>query len=684
MRQCSLAAVLATWLPCAPCLAQQDMLQPTEAAMVLQLGLAPLQGGAETTGLAALVDVPGFTPMVHAIGQRCGEAWIEFQQLRRIINPSMPFLPLGAAEFAKIERVVLLGDPQLDESGLLIDFQPAHEKVAETLYERWSAQVRSAGVQTQEDTPWPGSRRLRREGHDDWVAVRGRQVATGRKLAGLKLGPAVAVEGGGSLRVALPAVAVPAVANPRTVALDLAIAEGIGFPGGCRTVWNLRWDVAGYRESLAWRGSRNGAVPARPLEAAPALPRLDGLFLALRANVDPAWLLVVLDAYAKVYQFEVAPVRTVLQQASGAVSLSVAAPPPGSFYPRVALALRVADPQACMTQLQRQAEATSDGALQSKEVDGAPLLMWTIAGAPPALRPSLGVIDGVLVVTECPATFRAARKAWGKGEDVFADAGAVPCAAPQGSTVLGEVWFDCQTIYERSAKVWGTNLTALALMPNLNDPSWQVAEVVDARDLPLSGDVAATLGRGRAVFYGSQGEIGVQVAAPTMGPVWSAVAAVGTVLVPQVLPMAIETRLREQRVLAAEMRARRLGAALVRYRAEHGGEVPDAALDLVPLLPAGDTDPLLAPHAPGASSQGTTTGSVGSFLRAPKDMTATPALAALPGMPPSPERPAPSRKGRPVFAFCTAGYRGYHMVILEDGEVVWIRSTALLDALTPK
>ena len=245
--------------------------------MVLQLGLAPLVGGTETTGLAALADVPGFTPMVHAIGQRCGEAWIEFQQLRRICNPSMPFLPLGAAEFAKIERVVLLGDPQLDEYGLLIDFQPAHEKVAETLYERWSAQVRSAGVQTQEDTPWPGSRRL---------------------LAGLKLGPAVAVEGGGSLRVALPAVAVPAVANPRTVALDLAIAEGIGFPGGCSAVWNLRWDAAGYRESLAWRGSRNGAVPARPLEAAPALPRFDGLFLALRANVDPAWLLVVLDAYA--------------------------------------------------------------------------------------------------------------------------------------------------------------------------------------------------------------------------------------------------------------------------------------------------------------------------------------------------------------------------------------------------
>jgi hypothetical protein len=327
------------------------------------------------------------------------------------------------------------------------------------------------------------------------------------------------------------------------------------------------------------------------------------------------------------------------------------------------------------------------------------LLMWTIAGVPPALRPSLGEIDGVLVVTECPATFRAARKAWGKGEDVFADAGAVPCAAPQGSTVLGEVWFDCQTIYERSAKVWGTNLTALALMPDLNDPSWQIADVVDARDLPESREVAATLGRGRAVLYGSDDEIGLEVAAPTMGPVWSAVAAVGTVLVPKVLAMAIETRLREQRVLASEMRARRLGSALVRYRAEHGGEMPAAVGDLVALLPAGDAEPLLAPHDPGArhavamvlegaaqegAVQDPAVPAVSSFQRAPEGMTATPALAALPGMLPSPERPLPSRKVRPVFAFCGAGYRGHHMVILDDGEVVWIRSKTLLDAVLPK
>lgn len=667
------------------------MLQPAESAVAIQLVLAPLTSGSAETGLAALGAVPEFSSMLRAIGQRCGEALKEYQKLREICDPLAASLPLAEIDPAHVERIVLLGDAARSQFAAVIDFRPAYEKAASDWFDVCASSMRNRGVIPQEDEPWPGSHRLLCEGRDDaWVAWRGRQFVTGTHTELLQLRPTAVAQEGFSLHVEVPAAVTAQTGRPRTVALDRAIAEGIGFTVAPTAFWDLQGTSGGYRQGLGWRGARANPVRARSLEAAPVLPRLEGLFMALRANLDPAWLLAVLDAYSEVFHLTVDPLRAALQQADGSLSLSVGAPPAGSFYPRVALAFRLSDPLAQMAQWKREADAAPDGSLQSKEVDGLSIVMWTIPGAPASLRPTLGVVDGALLVTECPATFRVVRKAWGKGGDVFSESGAVPCAAPQGSTVLGEVWFDCETIYERSAKIWGTNLLAMALMPDIGDPAYQAAAVLEPRDLPDARDVAATLGRGSAVLYCSKDEVGIKVEAPALGPVQSGLLAVGTVLVPRVLAMGIESQLREQRALASEARARRLGAALVRYRSEHDGRLPGEVGDLVGLLTVGDKEPLRAPHdpvaLPGESvlADGRKVEMACSFQVAPEGMTAAPALPALPGRRPAVGQPLPSRKVRPVFAFCGAAYRGHHMVILNDGEVVWIRSEDLLEAVLPK
>ena len=38
----------------------------------------------------------------------------------------------------------------------------------------------------------------------------------------------------------------------------------------------------------------------------------------------------------------------------------------------------------------------------------------------------------------------------------------------------------------------------------------------------------------------------------------------------------------------------------------------------------------------------------------------------------------------PVFAFCGAGYRGRHMLLLADGRVLWVPSETLLDSILKK
>lgn len=690
MRGRSLMSPLVTLLLLAPLAAQETCLRPEpDGTSTLQVDLQPLAKSSAPTGPAALLAVPGFDALLQALRTRGQDILGEFSDLGHTVSPTAPRLRLSRIDLQTLQRATMVSYPaRPGVVATLLDFEPAQAAATAELFDAAVAEVQRTGS-CQQDAPWPQARRLfTGDGaRDAWIAVRGCQLISAIGKAGFELQPTRNATGG--LRIDM--LAAPG-GTPRAQRAMRAITRLLGFAATPQECYRLRIDGDGFDETLCYLGKRTEATPPRPLTAAPALPRLDGQFVMLRANADPTWLAGLLDAYAADYLagFDLEPYREILRHATGALSLGISAPALGSLYPRLTLAMRVQDGAGVMAGLRRRAEGGDWPALRIEDLSGVSSAVLTLPGTPAAIRPSLCLVDDVLLLCESPATLRVVRRSMGKGDDVFADREARSCAAPTGSTQLGEAWFDCDTIYRRAAKLWGTSAITLAFAPDVGDTLWQAPGLIAAEDLPEAEDVAATLGRGHAVLYAGADEVGMRVAAPTLGPVLSGALAVGMPLLPKVLPMALEVRLRQQRVRAAEARAIRLGQALRQYRAAHADALPDKVTALVPLLPPGDDSPLQAPHDPAALKKAATLRDGSevelrcSFQRAPDGMTAGAALPAMPGTNPQPGQELPDRRARPVFAFCSAGYRGRHLVILTTGEVIWIHSEALLDAVIPQ
>lgn len=207
---------------------------------------------------------------------------------------------------------------------------------------------------------------------------------------------------------------------------------------------------------------------------------------------------------------------------------------------------------------------------------------------------------------------------------------------------------------------------------------------VRARDrdaLPEADAVAATLGCGRAVCFADGDGIGLELRAPAIGPLLSAFGSLAVPMLPDVIPMALAVQYEGNAVRATQARAERLGQALAAWRREHADAEPAAVSDLLPLLPAGDAEPLVAPHAPGDGALEHLRRH--SFQPAPLDMTAVPDRFTPPGTLSLSLFPRARRTPRPVFAFCGFGYQGHHLLILADGDVAWVRSEQVLDAIAP-
>lgn len=680
------ATVLASALALATVTAQESCLRPAaDAGITCQLDLQPLAGPAANVGLSALLAVPEFHAVLLALRDRAGAALAEMSDLQHVRRPGVPRLQTSPIDCSKLQRLTFVGQPEgRGPLAVLLDFLPAHTAAAAAAFDAAVAELQHDGAAFRLDTPWPDSRRavVGDPAVSPWVAVRGRQLLYGIGDVGLQVQPTVATTGGMGIDYESGLTG-----RPRRDALDRAVAQLLGFAGEVRVACRLRLDGCGFDEMLGYRGRLARLPTSRALAAAPALPRLAQQLLMVRANVDPAWLTGLLDAYAADFLagVDLQPYRELLTAATGAFSLGFAAPARGGLYPRLALALRVQQGEAVFAGLRRRAESGDWPGLKILDVDGLPTAMLSLPGVPPALRPSLCCRDGVLLLAESPATLRAVRRALGEAsDDVFADAGARTCPAPDGATVIGEVWFDAEAIYRTAASIWGTGALAMALMPDQDNPLWQVPEILGPHQLPDPRELAATLGRGRGVLYVGDGEAGLRVAAPALGPLLAAGLGTGMVLVPKFVPMAMQSLLRPMQVEAAVARATRLGAALQSYRAAHVGQLPAKLTDLVELLPPNDPEPLWAPHDPAPLPDGVTAGGRCSFQLAPTGMTAAPALPAAPGTRPAPGQPLPERRAKPVFAFCGAGYLGHHLVILADGGVIWIRSSTLLEAVTGK
>ena len=667
MPRSHLVRPLSLWLSSACLLlAQEEMLQPSPACRIaVRIDLAELAGGAKSTGLGAVWAVPEFAATGKALLARCRRVGEEVDSLVRLDPQALPRLPWTRIDLAHVERIHVLGDPSGLPVGVVFDLDVAHADVAGTLFEAEVERCRARSIAVRIEEPWPGARRLVGEGGlaSGWVMVRGRQLAGGVGDLSLALGPASKVDGG-------------------AVQLDMVLETGIrdrefsrllGFDGETTTCCELRVDGLGFREFLGIRGVRSGALPTRQVASAPSLPRLEKPWIVARANLDPE---VLVQFYAPLLASLVPePERNVLQvvfdRLEGDLAGSISAPAKGGIVPRFALALAVRDGENLLAALRERIGAATASAFEIVTRDGETTIQWSLRDGPAWLRPSMTIVDGVVLLAESPTTLRAMRRATARCDELFTDPDASACAVPEGASSVGECWFDAAAIYEGlGTSVFGSQLFSLALAPNVGDPLWQVDDIVDPHDLPDPREVAPAFGRGRAIAYVGQNEAGMVVSAPAIGPLLTAALSLGAGLVPRVAAMGLERAVRERRVMSAELRARRLGEALRRYRQSHESALPSEVGDLVALLPPGDPEPLLAPHDPAPLPRpvlwpdGHRSEEKSSFQRAPEGMTAAASV--------------------PVFAFCGAGHRGRHLLLLADGRVLWVPSESLLDTILKK
>lgn len=667
MPRSHLVRLLSLWLSSACLLlAQEKMLQPSPACRIaVRIDLAELAGGAKATGLGAVWAVPEFAATGNALLARCRRVFDEIDSLLRVAQPAVPRLPWTRIDLAHVERIHVLTDPSGGPIGVVFDLDAAHADVAKTLFEAEVERCRAGATPVRIEEPWPGARRLVGESGlaSGWVMVRGRQLAGGVGDPALALGLAPKVDGGAvHLDMVLEAGA-----------SDLEFSRLLGFDGAVTTCCELHVDGRGFREFLGIRGARSGALPTRQVSAAPSLPRLETPWIVARANLDPE---VLVRFYAPLLASLVPePERNVLQvvfdRFDGGLAGSISAPAKGGLVPRFALALAVRDGENLLAALRERIGAATASPFEIVARDGETTIQWSLRDGPAWLRPSMTIVDGVLLLAESPTTLRALRRARARCDELFADPDASACAVPEGSTAVGECWFDAAAIYEGlGTSVFGSQLFSLALSPNVGDPLWQVDDIVAPRDLPDPREVAPAFGRGRAIAYVGHNEAGMGVAAPALGPLLTAALSLGAGLVPRVAAMALERAVRERRVMSAELRARRLGEALRRYRQSHENALPSEVGDLVALLPPGDPEPLLAPHDPAPLPRtvlwpdGHRSEERSSFQRAPEGMKTAASV--------------------PVFAFCGAGYRGRHMLLLADGRVLWVPSETLLDSILKK
>ena len=644
-------------------LAQDGLLQPSPSCdCSLRVDLAALTGGASATGLGAAWAVPEFAAAGRALVARSWRVFVETQSLRGLHDPATPRLPWSAIDPGQVQRATLVTDSLRKGFAVVVDFDAAHADTATALFEAELARCARGAVPTRIDVPWPGARRLvGAEGVDGgWLLVRGRQLAGGAGDVSLAVAPAVAVDGG----------AVHAGWRMPSRAMDVEFARMFGFAADTASCWELHVDGRGFREFLGVRGPRRAAWSPRPLAEAPALPRLETPWLVARVNVDPNLLrgLLANRIAAALPDVDLAVLQPVLERLEGGLVCSISAPAQGGLVPRFAMAVAVRDGQDLLTKLRDHAAAAAESGLEVVARSGKTTITWTVRSWPAWLRPSVTIVDGVLLLADSPTTLQALRRATSRCDELFADPEVSPCPAPGGATVLGDCWFDAAAIHEGLGdSVLGSQLFSLALTPNVGDPLWQVEPILDADDLPEPSDVASAFARGRAVFYAGDDEAGMLVAAPALGPLLTAALSVGTGLVPKVVPMALERLLRDARADATQERARRLGEALRRHRQAHGGAMPSEVGDLVALLPPGDDAPLLAPHDPAPLPRpvlwpdGRRGELPSSFQCAPAGMTTAASV--------------------PVFAFCGAGHRDRHLLILATGEVLWVPSKVLLDAI---
>lgn len=646
--------------------AQEELLQPSPACRIaVRVDLGDLGPGTNATGLAAMWAVPEFASAGNALFARVRSVLTELDSLARLDQPAVPRLPWAGSDLAHVQRIHVVGDPSGHPFAVLIDFDAAHADAAKNLFEAEVARCRAASSAVRIEAPWPGAQRLVGDGGlaRGWVMLRDRQLAGGFGEVALALGPAAQRDGG----------AVHLDMGLETTETDRPLARRLGFEGDATTCCELRVDGRGWREFLGFRGARSGALPTRPLAAAPSLPRLESPWLVARANVDPellvrgfgpllAWL---------VPESERSLLQPVLDTFDGGLAGSISAPAKGGLAPRFALALAVRDGGGLLASLQERIAADAASAFDVVSVDGATTIRWSRPEWPAWFRPSLTIVDGVLLAAESPSTLRSLRRATARCDELFVDVDADAVVVPEDATRLGEFWFDAAAIHAGLAtSVFGSRLFSLALSPDAGDPLWQTEAILDPGDLPDPREVAPALGRGRAIAYVGADEAGLAVAAPALGPVLTAALALGTGLVPNVAAMGLERVARERRVLSAEVRARRLGAALRRYREQHEDALPGEVGDLVALLPAGDPEPLFAPHDPAPLPRpalwpdGRRSETKSSFQRAPEGMQ--------------------TKASIPVFAFCGAGYRGRHLLLLADGRTLWVPSEVVLDAILNK
>lgn len=670
----------APWLPCllaafASAQAPGPELAPAPgAALVWEFHLQPLPRSER--GLGALLAVPGVRETAFAWLQRqsatLGEATSGGE------HPASPVaLFVDRIDWSAVDRMTWAAEtPGKGRHLVLVGYRDSAAAAAAKYYDDLSADLRERGLLGASSTPFPDARCVAVVGPGRaWtLGQRGSQIWFGDGLP-LVLGPAAPRGGGAWLSADVPRVAFDA-AGPGLA--ELVHELGYGDPTAVELRQNL--EAAGYWLSFHLRTPRIGALPDAPaLATAPRLPRFPGQFFVVRAGVDGPALVRWLGVAARRLggSIDARVVEPLAGLVAGPCTIGLAEPATARVYPRTVLAVPVRSGQEALEGLSTQLPRLGLP-VEAREVDGERWLIATIPGAPAALRPSCCVRDGVLWFAECPDTLRALRKLTAQGDDVFADPAATPCAAPAGAVAVAEAWFDCGAVWARGGASWGKAMYA-ALLPNVG-PEWKVPPLVRSNDLPDPVEVAATLGAGRAVVYASAEGIGLDVAAPAIGPV---LALAGGLLVPA-LPVAGGPLLEEQRVEAGarstHARAQRLGEALQAYRAKEG-RLPVALADLRPFLGKADAEPFVAPHA---GERDLATLRRESFVLATPGTTAVDISGWYPGCDEVFDRfQSFDRTPRPVFARCRYPLRGRVVVVFADGTVAWPKEEDVREAVVP-
>lgn len=652
------------------------------AQLQFRMDLEALSGGRGETGWSVAWAVPEFAAMGRALAGRGYETLVALRRCASIRDLTRVQLPWGEIDAAQVRTVCYGMDGERAGLCTVLELRPDDAGRAAALFDAEAARLERAGARLLRTTEADGWRRFVVEGQPGlWLAQRGACLAEGSgDMAVPSLEPA-ARGGGGSFTMNSMPVAVWANGDK-----DRAILAASGFADSVRANCEIAVDGAGFRESFVLRGPLKVSPQPEGTVAGAPMPSLAEPWLCARAAFEPGWLVEVLRTYLAHYlpAVDASALAPLLERLDGRIGLSIGAPAIGRFVPRFGLVLGVKDGPALAREFTERARAAAGSGWTVEDGPTGPFVSWGKDSLPPTLRPSFAVADGAVLFAETPATLRSLQTSQASCDDPFQGTTAMGGGMPAGARVLGDCWFDCAAIYRGAAAAWGTQLFAAALLPNLDSPLHRVASIVEVDDLPDPDDVAPALGHGRAVLYVGADELGMRVEAPVLGPVLTAAWATGTALVPRVVAIALEQRMRSAKVEATMARAQRLGEALVRYKKQNGDRLPGEIGDLVPLLPPGDDEPLLALHDPASLplSVPGPDGKLGemqsSFQRPRADLVVAPVAR---GLEPVRLPRVPDRRELPVFAFCGGGYLGHHLVVRSNGDVVWIPSERLLKAI---